>query len=99
MSRKSTGVMVTSISCSGTCLILSIPRQPKVSAVASGPGRGGRAVEAIARRTAAVSVVPVVVDNHDPVGQLVGLLQVLRAEQDRRPLGHQRPDDLPDLTA
>jgi len=40
-----------------------------------------------------------VVDDGDPVGKLVGLLQVLSAEQDRRPLRDQRPDDAPDLVA
>ena len=41
-------VTVTSSSCSGTCLTFSMPRQPKVSACASRPGRGGRAVVAMA---------------------------------------------------
>src|SRR4051794_20320224 len=50
-----TGVTVTSSSCSGTCLTFSMPRQPNVSAVDSPPGRGGRAVVAMAWRTAAVS--------------------------------------------
>src|ERR687893_144632 len=48
-SRNITGVTVTSSSCSGTCLTLSMPRQPKVSAVDSGLGRGGRVVEAMDR--------------------------------------------------
>jgi hypothetical protein len=39
------------------------------------------------------------VDDGDPVGELVGLLQVLRAEQDRGPPGDQGPGDLPDLPA
>ena len=44
-----TGVIVTSSSCSGTCLIFSIPRQPKVSAaVTARSARGGRAPEASA---------------------------------------------------
>jgi hypothetical protein len=60
ISTHMTGVRVTSSSCSGTCLTFSIPRQPNVSAVDSGPGRGGRAVEAMARRTAAVSAESVV---------------------------------------
>ena len=38
-----------------------------------------------------------VVDDHDPVGQLVGLLQVLGGEQHRGALGHQLPDDLPQV--
>ena len=37
-----TGVIVTSSSCSGTCLTLSMPRQPKVSAADSALARGGR---------------------------------------------------------
>ena len=45
MSRNSTGVIVTSMSCSGTCLIFSMPRQPKVLAADSALGRGGRALE------------------------------------------------------
>ena len=40
-----------------------------------------------------------VVDHGDPVGELVGLVEVLRAEQDRGPLGDQRADDVPDLVA
>ena len=36
-----------------------------------------------------------VVDDHDLVGQFVGLVQVLGGEQQRRPVGHQRPDDVP----
>jgi hypothetical protein len=36
-----------------------------------------------------------VVDDHDLVRQLVGLVQVLGGEQQRGPLGHQRPDDVP----
>jgi hypothetical protein len=40
-----------------------------------------------------------VVDHRDPVGQLVRLLQVLRAEQDRGALAGERSDDLPDLVA
>ena len=39
------------------------------------------------------------VDHGDPVGELVGLVEVLGAEQDRGALGHQRPDDVPDLVA
>ena len=48
MSTNITGVIVTSSSCSGTCLTFSIPRQPKVSAADSGArarrarGRGDR---------------------------------------------------------
>ena len=52
MSRNSTGVTVTSSSCSGTCLIFSIPRQPKVRQLASALGRGGRSLEASAAWTA-----------------------------------------------
>src|SRR3954452_11763146 len=48
MSRNSTGVISTSISCSGTCLILSIPRQPNVSAADTRPACGGRAPDASA---------------------------------------------------
>ena len=40
-----------------------------------------------------------VVDDRDAVGQLVGLLQVLGAEQDRRAARHQRADDVPHLVA
>ena len=40
-----------------------------------------------------------VVDDRDPVGELVGLLEVLRAQQDRRALGDERADDAPDLVA
>src|SRR3990170_3546903 len=47
-----TGVIVTSTSCSGTCLTFSIPRQPKVRAVDNALARGGREVDAIALRTA-----------------------------------------------
>ena len=40
-----------------------------------------------------------VVDDGDAVCELVGLLEVLRAEQDRRALGDERADDVPDLVA
>jgi hypothetical protein len=40
-----------------------------------------------------------VVDDGDPVGELVGLVQVLGGQQHRGPAGGQRPDDLPDLAA
>ena len=36
-----TGVIVTSISCSGTCFTFSIPRQPKLSVAESALARGG----------------------------------------------------------
>ena len=36
-----------------------------------------------------------VVDDHDLVGQFVGLVQVLGGEQQRGAAGHQRPDDVP----
>ena len=39
------------------------------------------------------------VDHGDPLGELVGLVEVLRAEQDRGPLGDERADDVPDLVA
>ena len=52
MSTNITGVIVTSSSCSGTCLTLSIPRQPKVSAADIALARGGRGVEASALRIA-----------------------------------------------
>ena len=42
---------------------------------------------------------PAVVDDGDAVGELVGLLEVLRAEQHRGALGDERPDDLPHLVA
>ena len=45
MSTNITGVIVTSSSCSGTCLTLSIPRQPKVSAARRALARGGRGVD------------------------------------------------------
>src|SRR6478609_9197495 len=50
--------MVTSIICSGTCLILSMPRQPNVIAADTRPGCGGRAPEASAacRRSSASGV-------------------------------------------
>ena len=38
----STGMIVTPISCSGTCLIFSIPRQPKASTVGSAARAGRR---------------------------------------------------------
>ncbi|GGM60576.1 hypothetical protein GCM10012275_34580 [Longimycelium tulufanense] len=34
-------------------------------------------------------------EDRDPVGELVGLLQVLRHQQDRDPTGHETTDDLP----
>ena len=55
ISRNRTGVIVTSISCSGTCLIFSIPRQPNVSALANALGRAGRSLDAIAALTATSS--------------------------------------------
>ncbi len=52
MSTNITGVIVTSSSCSGTCLTFSIPRQPKVSAAESGarPRRPRRRGERLAQR-------------------------------------------------
>ena len=38
---------------------------------------------------------PTVVDHHDPVGQLVGLVEVLSREQERGAVGHQPADHLP----
>jgi hypothetical protein len=38
---------------------------------------------------------PAVVEQRDPVGELVGLLQVLGGQEDRDPAGHQVADDLP----
>ena len=42
---------------------------------------------------------PPVVDHRDPVGELVGLLQVLGGQQDRRALAPQLAHDRPDLVA
>jgi len=42
---------------------------------------------------------PAVVDHRDPVGQLVGLVQVLGGQQHRGPAGDEPPDALPDLVA
>ena len=42
---------------------------------------------------------PAVVDDRDPVGQLVGLVEVLGGEQHRRPVGHDAADDLPQCAA
>src|SRR5262245_7948716 len=55
MSRNRTGVIVTSIICSGTCLIFSTARQPNVIAADTRPGCGGRAPDASAacRRSSA----------------------------------------------
>jgi hypothetical protein len=36
-----------------------------------------------------------VIDDHDLVRQLVGLVQVLGGQQQRGPVGDQRPDDVP----
>jgi len=38
---------------------------------------------------------PSMVEERDPVGELIGFLQVLRGEEDRDPAGHQIADDLP----
>ncbi len=40
-----------------------------------------------------------VVDHRDPVGELVGLLEVLRREQERRSFADELPHDHPDLVA
>ena len=40
-----------------------------------------------------------VVDHGDRVGQLVGLLQVLRRQQQRRALAHEAADDVPHAQA
>ena len=40
-----------------------------------------------------------VVDDRDPVGELVGLLEVLRAQQDGRARARERADDVPHLVA
>ena len=42
---------------------------------------------------------PAVVDDRDPVGQPVGLVEVLRGEQDRCPVRHDAADDLPQCAA
>jgi hypothetical protein len=42
---------------------------------------------------------PPVVDDRDPAGEPVGLVQVLRGQQDRRAVRDDRPDDVPDLAA
>ena len=42
---------------------------------------------------------PAVVDDGDLVGERVGLLQVLRGQQHRRPVGDQRADDVPHVLA
>jgi hypothetical protein len=42
---------------------------------------------------------PAVVEQRDPVGELVDLLQVLRGEEDGDPAGDEVPDDLPHLPA
>ena len=52
ISRNITGVIVTSSSCSGTCLIFRIPRQPNVIAAEKALGRGGRGTEESALRIA-----------------------------------------------
>jgi hypothetical protein len=39
------------------------------------------------------------VDDRDPVGELVSLVEVLGREQHRRPMGDERPDDLPHLVS
>ena len=36
-----------------------------------------------------------VIDDGDRIGQLVGLLEVLRRQQERRPFPDERPDDVP----
>src|SRR6187431_522607 len=53
-----TGVIVTSSSCSGTCLTLSIPRQPNVSAALSGDACGGRGVVVSTLRMSSVLIGP-----------------------------------------
>ena len=40
---------------------------------------------------------PPVIDHRDPVGELVGLLEVLGREHDRRPVADELPHDRPDL--
>ena len=50
-------------------------------------------------RRRAVRDHPAVVDHRDLVGERVGLLQVLRGEQHRRPVVDQRPDDAPHVLA
>ena len=49
------GNAVTSKSCSGTCLIFSSARQPKVSEAESALGRGGRARDESAERSAVLA--------------------------------------------
>src|ERR687897_190466 len=39
------------------------------------------------------------VDHGDPIGELISLVEVLGAEQDRRPGARQGADDVPDLVA
>ena len=62
MRTNITGVMVTSSSCSGTCLTLSMPRQPKVSAAESAlsSSRFTRSKLTIAYNSAALSVATLV---------------------------------------
>jgi hypothetical protein len=66
------------------------------------PVRVGELQPDVAARDAALELVrgalgdhPAVVQQGDPVGQLVGLLQVLGGEEDRDPAGDQVADDLP----
>lgn len=40
-----------------------------------------------------------VVEHGDPVGELIGLLHVLRRKEDRDAVGHEVTDDLPELAA
>src|SRR5215211_1041483 len=97
MSTNITGVIVTSRSCSGTCLTLSIPRQPKASAAETAFARGGLGVEESALRSASASADcvarPAVVG-----GVLMGLLLLdRRLLRDRLLLGgvaRERQEDL-----
>ena len=105
-SGRATGALTRRVSAS---ISGSVPRpraraarRPRASCVA----RRARRRRSGRRRAAAFSCVrralgdhPPAVDHRDPVGELVGLLEVLRGQQHRGAVGDQRADRRPDLVA
>jgi hypothetical protein len=60
---------------------------------------GSIANAATASREQSISISPAVVEHGDPVGELVGLLQVLGGEEDRDAAGDEIADDRPHRVA
>ena len=67
--------------------------------VHDGELQGGPADRRLQLVRRALGDLAAVVDDRDPVGELVGLVEVLGGEQHRAPVGHETPDGVPHLAA